>query len=226
MNTVEASESPQTHIRWNWEAPENADEHATAAEAVAALFALTDGWLDIVGIEIRIGLYDHEIFTEASLRPSAAFHLLRLDSSPNVRIDPTYCPIESRTSLLDASATTAWLDSKLSEVQRDARYEPSLRELSVAGSRARLPAPTLAEALTLRCYAGEIEVPIDHGWVHAPTAPDGVPDPVSLRIANLDGALRLVLEVFWSPWADAPERPQAIRDGLSRLEARGWHVDV
>jgi hypothetical protein len=225
MNIVEASESPQTHIRWSYEAPENADEQAVASEAVAALFALADGWLDIVALEIRIGLYDHDTLTEASLRPSAPFHLLRRDSDSDVRVDPTYRPIESRSSVQDTSATIAWLGGTFSEVHCDARHEPSLRELSIAGSRARLPAPTPAETLTVRCYAGEIEVPVDHGWVHAPTVPDGVPDPVSVRITNLDGALRLVLEVFWSPWADAPERPQALRDGVLRLRDRGWRVD-
>lgn len=225
MNIVEASESPQLHVRWTWEAPENADEQASASEAVAAVFALADGWLDIVAIEVRLGLYDREIFTEASLRPSAPFHLLRRDPS-SVRVDPTYRPIESKTTVLDARTASAWLDSKLSELQHDARYEPSLRELNVVGSRARLPVGSPPQALRLTCYAGDIEVLVDDGWVHAPMAPDGVPDPVSLRIANLDGALRLVLEAFWSPWADAPERPQPIRGGLSRLEARGWTMDA
>jgi hypothetical protein len=224
MNIVEASEAPQTHIRRNWEARENADEHEVASEAIAALFALADGWLDIVSLEIRIGLYDNDTFTEASLRPTAPFHLLRRDSQSEVRVDPTYRSVESRSSVLDTSATIAWLDGIFAEAHRDARHEPSLRELSVAGLRARLPAAAEAETITVRCYAGEIEVPIDHGWVHAPTVPDGVPDPVSLRITNLDGELRLVLEVFWSPWADAPERPQAIRDGLARLDARGWRA--
>jgi hypothetical protein len=222
MNIVEATESPQTHIRRNWEAPENATEREVAFEAVAAFFALADGWLDVVSLEIRIGLFDHETLTEASRRPNAPFHLLRRDSQSDVRVDPTYRSIESRTSILDTSAAIAWLDGIFSEVHGDAQHEPSLRELSVAGSRARLPAPADAETVTVRCYAGEIKIPVDHDWVHAPLVPDGVPDPVSLRITNLDGALRLVLEVFWSPWADAPERPEVIRDALARLEARGW----
>src|SRR4051812_9021782 len=119
MNIVEASESPQTHIRRNWEAPENADEREVASEAVAALFALADGWLDVVSLEIRIGLYDHETFTEGSLRPNAPFHLLRRDSQFDVRIDPTYRSVESRTSILNTSAAIAWLDRIFSEVHGD-----------------------------------------------------------------------------------------------------------
>jgi hypothetical protein len=81
------------------------------------------------------------------------------------------------------------------------------------------------ETLKIGCYAGEVEVPIDDGWVAAPSDPPGIPDPVTLEITNTDGALRLILEVFWSPWAAAPDPPLAIREGLSRLQARGWHVD-
>jgi hypothetical protein len=77
----------------------------------------------------------------------------------------------------------------------------------------------------MSCYAGEIEVPVDQGWVTAPVDPPGVPNPVALRIANLDGALRLILEVFWSAWAAEPEPVAPIRDGLLRLRDRGWRVD-
>jgi hypothetical protein len=179
-----------------------------------------------VAVEIRLGLYDRETFTDASTRLPAPFHLLRADSAVNVRVEPTYRSIESRTPVLDAAATTAWADRHLADSRIvDARYEPSLRELLVAGSRARLPDAGTSEALRASCYAGEIEVPIDHGWVTAPRNPPGVPDPVSVRITNLDGQLRLVLEVFWSAWADDPERPAPIRNGLSRLHNRNWRVD-
>lgn len=226
MNIVNASESVKTHIRQIWEAPEDADERAAASEAVAALFALAGGWLDIVALEIRLGLYDRETCTEAGMRPGEPFHLLRAESVQNVRVNPTYRAMESRTKTLDACAAVTWVNDMLSQASiGDARYEPSVRELLVAGLRARLPGSVTSDSLKVSCYAGEIEIPVDRGWVTAPATPPGVPDPVSLRITNLDGALRLVLEVFWSAWANAPEPSPAIRDGLSRLHARGWRVD-
>lgn len=226
MSIVNASEFVKTHIRWTWETSENANERAIMTEAVTALFALADGWLDVVAVEIRLGIYDSETFTEASTRPPAPFHLLRADSAVNVRVEPTYRSIESRTSVLDAASTTAWIDRHLADSSvADARYAPSLRELLVAGSRTRLPDAGTSEALRVSCYAGEIEVPIDHCWVTAPRNPPGVPDPVSLRITNFDGQLRLILEVFWSAWADDPERPAPTRRGRSRLHDRNWRVD-
>ena len=121
----------------------------------------------------------------------------------------------------------AWLDRKLADARSlDERYEPSLRELLIAGSRVRLPdGVAAARMLTVSCYAGEIEIPIDHGWVTAPADPPQVPDPIAIRLANLDGAVRLVLEVFWSAWAGDAAPVASIRDGLSRLTNRGWRSD-
>jgi hypothetical protein len=179
-----------------------------------------------VALEVRLGLYDREIFTEASMRPRDPLHLLRRDPAPNVRVEPMYRPAESRTSVLDAVTAIAWIEGKLIEAHvGDGRHEPSLRELLVAGARVHLPDSVTSEPLGASCYAGEIEVPVDHGWVAAPRNPPGVPDPVSVGITNLDGQLRLVLEVFWSAWADDPERPAPIRRGLSRLRERGWRAD-
>jgi|ERR1044071_8182902 hypothetical protein len=226
MIIANASEFVKAHTRWIWEAPEHADERTVAVEAVAAVFDAAGGWLDIAALEARIGLYDHEIFTEADTRPKDAFHLLRSQSIEHVRIKPMYRPIESVTAVLNTAAAIAWVEAALSDVQiSERRYEPSLRELLVAGSRARLPESDSSERLRIRCYAGEIEVPVDHGWVTAPSDPPGVPNPVALRLANLDGILRLVIDVFWSPWAEETEPVPAIRDGLIRLETRGWRAD-
>jgi hypothetical protein len=226
MNIVNASEFVKAHLRWSWDAPEEADERASTTEVVAALFALTRGWLEIAALEVRLGIYDRETLTEASMCPREPFHLLRADSAFDVRVDPLYRSSESRTPILDAATAAAWIDSKLSEVRpSDARYEPSLRDLLVAGSRVRLPDVTTNAPLRVSSYAGEIEIPVDRGWVTAPSAPPGVPDPVSVRITNFYGALRLVLEVFWSAWAGEPEPVTPIRDGLLRLRDRGWRVD-
>jgi hypothetical protein len=226
MNIVNASEFVKAHFRWRWDAPEEADERASTTEAIAALFALTREWLEIAALEVRLGIYDRETLVEASMSPREPFHLLRANSAFNVRVDPLYHSIESRTSVLDAETATAWIDCRLSEARPgDARYEPSLRDLLVAGSRVRLPGVTTSAPLSVSCYAGEIQVPVDCGWVTAPSVPSGVPDPVSVRITNLYGSLRLVLEVFWSAWAGAQDPVTPIRDGLLRLRDRGWRVD-
>jgi hypothetical protein len=226
MSIVNASEFVKTHIRWIWEAPDDEDERVVAAEAVTALFALAEGWIDIIALEARLGLYDHEILTEAQLRPPEPFHLLHVQPSGEARIKPTYRPLESQASTLDAATATTWIDAKLLATPvPESRYTPSLRELLLAGSRVRLPEDVPGKLLKVSCYAGEIDVPVDSGWVTAPSTPPGVPSPISLRITNLDGLLRLVLEVFWSPWASAPVAVAPIRDGLARLKTRNWRLD-
>jgi hypothetical protein len=226
MTTVNASEFVKAHARWIWEAPENVDERATAIEAVETLFALATGWIDIAALEIRLGFHDRETLTEARTRPNDPFQLLSAQPLLPVRVKPMYEPMESRVPVLDASAAIAWVDAKLTQARiPDERYEPSLRELLIAGSRVRLPDSGSTDTLTVSCYAGEVEVLVDRGWVTAPCDPPGVPNPVSIRIANLDGVLRLVLEVFWSPWADGSEPAAAVRNAISRLGARGWHSD-
>jgi hypothetical protein len=226
MNIVNASEFVKSHIRWNWDAPEDADEPASATEAINSLLALTRGWLEIAALEVRLGIFDRVSLTDASMSPREPFHLLKAASSSNVRVAPLYRSIETRTSVIDTASVTAWIDDKLSEAHPgDARYEPSLRELLVAGSRVRLPDPTRSAPLRVSCYAGEITVPVDHGWVTTPLAPPGVPDPVSIRITNLYGVLRLIVEVFWSAWASDPEPVTPLREGLARLSNRGWRED-
>jgi hypothetical protein len=226
MSIVNASEFVKTHIRRTWEAAEDANERTVAAEAVAAVFAAADGWLEVVALEASLGFYDREIFTEAADRPQQPWQLIRLQGADQVRVKPMYRPIESWTSAIDATSACAWIQAKLSETEAPSeRYEASLRELLVSGSRVRLPGAASSESLRLECYAGAIDVPVDRGWVTAPFAPHGVPDPVSVRLTNLDGALRLTIDVFWSAWASAPEPVPAIKDGLARLEARGWRED-
>jgi hypothetical protein len=57
INIVNASEAAKSHIRWNWDAPEDADEHASATEAITALLALTRGWFEIAPLEARLGIF-------------------------------------------------------------------------------------------------------------------------------------------------------------------------
>jgi hypothetical protein len=224
MTIANASESVKAHVWLRWEAPEDADERTNAHAAVAAVFALAGTWLELAAVEARIGLYDRTIFTEGSIMPREPYHILR--SSSNARVTPWYRSIESRIVTLDIEATTAWIASKLTEAHvDDARYEASLRELLVAGSRVRLPEGITGTTLSATCYAGEIAIPIDRGWVTAPTDPPGVPDPVAVRIANEDGVLSLTLELFWSPWEDELDRPSPLTDGLKRLAALGWTPD-
>jgi hypothetical protein len=88
MNTVNASESVQAHVQWSWNAPEEADERASAVEAVDALLALADGWLENAALEIRLGTFDRERFTEAPMSLLDSYHLLCADVSSGVRIAP------------------------------------------------------------------------------------------------------------------------------------------
>lgn len=224
--TINASEIVKTHIRWVWDVPENIEQRVVAREVAGALFAMAGDWLDIVALEARVGLYDPNIFTEADLPFQIPWNLLRRDPSGDVQVEPRYRVVESLTSELDLATTIAWIDSQLAEARVSAEtYEPSLRELRVAGARVHVPNDLDDEVVTVDCYAGEVQIPVDNGWVTVPATPSGMPSPITLRIDNFDGQLRLVLEVFWSLWASDPDPVAPIRDGLRRLEGRGWRQD-
>lgn len=230
-NTINIAHAYEHSIAYRvllWDALEDADEAAIAKEAVGFLFAFTTSWLEPVALEARIGLYDREIFTEAAIKPPARFHMLLLDPAPpSVRVSPMYQPIVSRVASLNVDTAAAWIASKRAEANvADARYEVSLRGLLVPGCRVRLPDGVTGSTLSLTCYTGTIQVPIEHrdggAWISAPQEPDGIPDSVSLRITNQDGGLRLILYVSWSPWVDELDQPSPLSDSLKRLEALGW----
>lgn len=227
--TARAEERPIERLRLEWEAPDGADERAVAAEAIAALFSVAGAWLDPLAIELRVGCYDREIFTEGKLRPDQPFQLLVHEPRPaEVRIKPIYDSVESRVPALSSHEVASWIERALSQsCGDDERYQMSLRELDVLASRVRLPGNEASDRLVLDCYAGTVAIPMERrdgvAWVTAPPAGYGVQQPVELSLENRDGYLRFAIDIYWSPWVGEIDRPgSALAEAVARLTKRGW----
>jgi len=218
MGNVNASESVKAHVRWTWEALDGATEREIAQQAVAAIFRVAEGWLEIVALEARLGLVDREAFIEAD-QPANPFQLLLEAGRDGVRVTPMYRTAEAQVAKLDEVAAQAWIAEMLEEAM-DERYEASVRELLVAGQRVKISDG--GRVLTLASSAGEVEIGTTDGWVSAPASPPGIPDPVALRIANEGGALRMILEVFWSIWTGEHDIAAAVQRAAASLERQGW----
>lgn len=232
--TVRAEERPIERLRLEWEAPDEADERAIAAESVSALLAFAGPWLEPLAIEARVGCYDREILTEGKARPESPFHLLVVEPRPaEVQIKPMYPSVESPATALSSHEVQSSIERALSQsCGDDERHQTSLRELDIRASRTRLPAGwtgenPAAESLAVECYAGTIAIPLERrdgsAWLAAPPAGYGLQQPVELSVENRDGYLRLAIDIYWSPWAGELDRPSSpLAEAVARLAARGW----
>lgn len=229
MTDAKTGELPTKTIILKWEPTGESDERASAGEMISALFDLIDGWLEPLAIETYAGCYDRAIFTEGSVHLPQPYHLLIREPLPDVCITPLhYRASEERRDLLVQETVSSWINELLAQSCGDPeRYETSLRGLWVQASNVRAPRKSLLKDLMVLDYAtGRTEVPIerrgDTGWISGPRA-DLVPQPVAIDIANLDGWLRLAIEVFWSPWlAELNDAGGMLQQGIGRLFARGW----
>jgi hypothetical protein len=198
-------------------------------EALAALSAFIGSWFEPLAIETHLGCYDREIFHPAKDAPSP-FQMLVIEPRPaGVEIRPMYHSAESRVSALSAEAIEAWLHRALAQSCGDlSRYETTLCELEVRAAWVALPPGwTAGDELLLECYAGTVRVPIVHradaAWVA--TAPErfGLPLPIRIALDNIDGSVRFMIHVYWSPWVGELTRPGSpLAEAIMRLEARGW----
>lgn len=230
MSAVRVGERPLKSVWLRWDAAEEQQEREVAAEMVAALATVVDGWLEPFSIEARVGCYDRERFTEAAGRPAQPFHILVREPLPDeVSIRPTYRAIEQRAPRLSQKVIDRWLAPVLAQpCGEPARFEPSLRELLLHELRVPAPVPLAsAGVLALDCYAGTITIPLERDdgrvWISIPPARLGLPPPLTFTVENLDGGCQLSIDLYWSPWLDELTRPDSpLTRAIARLEARGW----
>jgi hypothetical protein len=231
MKTASAGDGPLVHLAFEWDFPEGDDQRSTAREAVDALFALAEGWIEVLGLEIRLACYDRETLGEAAKVDLARpYHLLvREPRMDTVQIGPTYRTVETVLAAIERQTVAAFVEEVLSQTCGEpTRHETGLALLDVLASWTPLPPDwERSDALSLDCYAGTITTPVErrdgHAWVAAPPVPYLVHQPVAISVVNVGGWFRLTIDVHWSPWVDELERRGSpLFDGIARLEARGW----
>jgi len=233
MKVATASEGPAAHLWMEWPSPEGSNQRNDASEAIDALFILTGDWLEVLALEVRVACYDREIYTETTeLRLRQPYHLLvRKPRFADVSINQMYKEVvETSQAVISRTTTSSWIDKILSQSCGTAeRYETSLREVDVLASRTLLPLEWgYSEALALECYAGIVTIRVQRcdgrGAVLAPPAGYIVRQPVVISIESIDDALRLTVNVYWSPWVGELTRPDSpLAKGIALLESRGWY---
>lgn len=230
MQTARSWEGAAQHLTLEMELAEEARPSGVASEMVSAVFAFTGSWLEPLAIELRVGCYDGELFTEGAIRPPHPFHLLvREPRMAEVRVDPIYRAQETNVSSVTCDAVRSWVDRALAQSCGDgARFETSLRELAVRASLVPLsPGWAVGDEMLLDCHAGTVRIPLERrgaaAWVPAPPVLHGIRQPVAISIENMDGWLRFSIDVYWSPWVEELERPESpLAQAIARLAARGW----
>jgi hypothetical protein len=231
MKTAWTDERPVQHLSLEWTSPEGADQRDIAREAVEALFAVTEEWMEIHALEVRAGCCDPDTFTDiAEVNPPGAFQLLvREPRRTDLSMDPTYRAIETRAPRIDRETVTTLVARMLAEMCGDSRrYETALDELIIHASSIPLPPGwTDLDRLALECYAGEIAIPVEQRdgrlVVAAPPVQWLIPQPVAVALMRINDRLRITVDVFWSPWAGELDRPDsALAQGVARVRSRGW----
>lgn len=231
MTTAPTGDGPAEALSLEWMVPEDADELSNAREAVEALFAVAEGWTEMLGLELRASCVDRESFIQRSdVLPPRPCHLLVREPRPcAVSLDPTYRTIETGLTAIEREAVAAFVRQVLSQSCGDStRYETCLGGMEVLASRTLVPAGWAeGDASSLDCYAGTVAIPIEHqdgrAWTCAPPSRHKVPQPVGLSVTNAEDRFRLSIDVYWSPWVGELERAGSpLFEGIARLESRGW----
>src|SRR5262245_45299393 len=96
-------DAPAEHVSFEWVEPEGSNPLRSAREAVDALFAVAEGWIDVLGLELRLACHDHEVDVQVvDVDPPRPFHLLvREPRVAEVRITTTYRAMETRLAAVD-----------------------------------------------------------------------------------------------------------------------------
>ncbi len=111
IKTASAGDGPALHLALEWDFPEGGDQRSNAREAVDALFAVAEGWIEVLGLELRLGCYDRETLGEADVDPLRPYHLLvREPRVADVQVRPTYRALESGLAAIERQGVAAFVD--------------------------------------------------------------------------------------------------------------------
>jgi hypothetical protein len=229
-STARTGDGTAEHLAFEWMVPDGADERESAREVVDALFTVSEGWIEVLGLELRLACYDRETLGEVDVDPPRPHHLLVRDPrAADVSIESTYRTIESKLPAIGRESVVAFVEQVLPQACGDAiRHMTGVADLVVRASRIPLPRDWAgSDVLPLDCYAGTIVIPVEHragqDWVAAPPARYLLHQPVALSVMNAVGCYRLAIDVYWSPWVGEIVRPGSpLAEGIARLERRGW----
>jgi hypothetical protein len=234
--SIVADEEPLLSIRLEYMAGEGEGHLALAEQAIMAINALAGGWLEPLAWEMYVGCLDIELMHATMEQdPPQPFWLLRKERIPaGIELRPGYGNHTIVTEpTLSSERIQAWVSRALAQPCADApRFIPYWDGFDTLAMRARLPASvanTADESLGMRCYAGNIAIPLerhdDQVWVSGPPEKYLIGPPVSLSAGNMDGHyINLDLAIYWTPWIRDPAGRAMVDAAVDRVLAlgRGW----
>ena len=223
MTTFQASDHTLRSVQLVREEPEDEDHVAATRELLAAISDLTHGWLEPLGVAIRVECRDPADFMQAAGAPDDPHVFLRVASWPAAVVENVGFT-GARVRDVPALDPPAIADA-VAELASHACGEGLVTvfdQLVWTAVRARLPVP---EAVALDGKTPldlELEQRDGAAWALGPTrGPHGA--PARLRASNEEGQATILLSVQWGIWVDLPA---IVDEGIARVLARGrgWQL--
>lgn len=224
MIEVYASDQFLLYVTLERDNAPNEDDCAGAAELLAAVEVLTDGWIKPLGVGFQLVHCDPARYFEEVGQPAQPHHFLRARAVPDdlrvweafsdsvvedvAEVDEAVVRRSIMRGLDQAAppgAVTALAELRWTAVRALSPVTDPIA-LAVAGK----PVSTVAEIIDGRC------------WYLGPTFGTAGP-PARIRAVNDHFATRIQLEVFWDLWIGHTEGRALLDAGISRVLARaGW----
>ncbi|MEJ7602667.1 MAG: hypothetical protein WKG01_32560 [Kofleriaceae bacterium] len=223
MTSFQASDHTLHSVQLIRDEAEDEDHVAATRELLAAITDLTAGWLEPLGVGIRVECRDPEDFMQASGAPSDPHLFLRVADWPAAAVE--------NVGFTDARVreVPALEPSRIADAVAELTLRPCgpglvtvFDQLLWTAVRARLP---VADAVALDGNTPlvlSLEQRDGATWAIGPTTgPHGA--PVRLRAINAEGKAEITLAIQWSIWADLPA---IVDEGVARVLARGrgWQL--
>ena len=201
---------------------ETVDDRAGIDEMLAAIEALTAGWLVPLGVSLQFDYCDPANYFEGKGAPAQPYQFLCTDDlPPDLRVKSIFpSPMTHVVPVIDAAAIRDGVAQGLAQ-PAPAGLITSLSELSCEGVRVRSP---LSDAIELNAPdpTSTVSRVIDaERWCFGPTNYGQAGPPATLRARNDHFTTEISLEIFWDLWVGFPAGRVLVDAGIERVLARG-----
>jgi hypothetical protein len=205
---------------------ETEGDRAGIDELLAAVEALTSGWLVPLSVGFQFVHCDPANEFEEVGAPARGHQLLRVARvPPEIRVGLAFSDSGVSTlPTIDAAVIRGAVAKEL-EQPAPAGLEASLSEIWWTSVRARSPIDDDIVLLTPWPSFPVMEVIEGARWFLGPIALGGVGPPAWLRASNSHLATKLLFHVYWDLWLEHPPGRALVDGGIARVLARrGWEA--
>jgi hypothetical protein len=223
---IEVYASDQSLLRVGLERAnaEHEDDRAGITELLAAIDALTQGWLQPLGVGFQFVYCDPGQYFEEVGRPAVPHQFLRSARVPDdVHVREAFAnSVVEALPVVDADSVSRAIARGLDQPAPPGALT-TLSELKWTAVRALGPTTDPIALQVTDIPVSTISEIIDgQRWYYGPTSGTAGP-PVRLQAINDHFATRLQLAVFWDLWIGHVAGRALLDHGVSRVLARpGW----